>query len=111
RLYADTTLDELVASGQKTNADMRLAAARVQEAEGALREARAAFWPDVTAGYSFTRSRASASGVPPPPAGTIMRPSHQLPASTNVALDFWGRFAPAPEAAQANGAGHPVGQD
>ena len=111
RLYADTTLDELVASGQKTNADMRLAAARVQEAEGALREARAAFWPDVTAGYSFTRSRVSASGVPPPPAGTIMRPSHQLLASTNFELDFWGRFARATEAAQANLLGNRLGQD
>ena len=111
RLYSDATLDELVASGQKTNADMRLAAARVQEAEGALREARAAFWPDVTAGYSFNRSRVSASGVPPPPAGTIMRPSHQLLASTNFELDFWGRFARGSEAARANLLGSQLGQD
>ena len=34
RLYADATLDELVASGQKTNADLRLAAARVQTVIG-----------------------------------------------------------------------------
>ena len=111
RLYSDATLDELVANGQKTNADLRLAAARVQEAEGVLREARAAFFPDVTAGYSFTRSRVSATGVPPPPAGTIMRPSHQLLASTNFELDFWGRFARATEAAQANLLGNRLGQD
>ena len=111
RLYSDATLDDLVASGQKTNADMRLAAARVQEAEGVLREARAAFWPDVTAGYSFTRSRVSASGVPPPPPGTVMRPSHQLLASTNFEMDFWGRFARATEAARANLLGNQLGQD
>jgi multidrug efflux system outer membrane protein len=111
RLYADSTLDELVASGQKTNADMRLAAARVQEAEGVLREARAAFFPDVNAGYSAGRSRVSASGVPPPQPGTIIRPSHQLLVSTSFELDFWGRFARGSEAARANLLGNRLGQD
>jgi multidrug efflux system outer membrane protein len=111
RLYADTTLDELVASGRKTNADMRLAAARVQEAEGVLREARAALFPDVTAGYTASRSRVSATGVPPPPPGTIIRPSHQLLVSTNFEVDFWGRFARASEAARANLLASELGQD
>src|SRR5207248_6593919 len=60
RLYSDATLDDLVASGQKTNADVRLAAARVQEAEGVLREARAASFPDGSAGAPATRRRRSA---------------------------------------------------
>ena len=111
RLYSDATLDDLVASAQKSNADLRLAAARVQEAEGVLREARAAFWPDVTAGYSASRSRVSSVGVPPPQPGTIIRPSHQLLASTNFELDFWGRFARASEAARANLLGNRLGQD
>jgi multidrug efflux system outer membrane protein len=111
RLYSDATLDDLVANAQKTNADLRLAAARVQEAEGVLREARAAFFPDVTAGYSASRSRVSASAVPPPQPGTIMRPGHQLLASTNFELDFWGRFARASEAARANLLGSQLGQD
>jgi multidrug efflux system outer membrane protein len=111
RLYSDATLDDLVASAQKSNADLRLAAARVQEAEGVLREARAAFWPDVTAGYSASRSRVSSSAVPPPQPGTIIRPSHQLLASTNFELDFWGRFARASEAARANLLGNQLGQD
>ena len=102
KLYSDATLDELVANARKANADMRLAAARVQEAEAVLREARAAIFPDVSAGYNFARSRVSAASVPPPPAGSIMRPSHQLFASTSFELDFWGRFARASEAAQAN---------
>jgi multidrug efflux system outer membrane protein len=102
-LYSDATLDDLVASARKSNADMRLAAARVQEAEGVLREARAALYPDVNAGYAFARSRVSTTSVPPPPAGTIMRPSHSLVlASTSFEIDFWGRFARASEAAQAN---------
>ena len=102
-LYSDATLNDLVASARKSNADMRLAAARVQEAEGVLREARAALYPDVAAGYSYSRSRVSTSSVPPPPAGTVMRPSHSLVlASTSFELDFWGKFARASEAARAN---------
>ena len=111
RLYSDATLDDLVASAQKSNADLRLAAARVEEAEGLLREARAAFFPDVTAGYSAGRSRVSSVGVPPPQPGTIIRPSHQLLASTNFELDFWGRFARGSEAARANLLGNQLGQD
>jgi len=103
QLYSDATLNDLVASARKTNADIRLAAARVQEAEAVLREARAALWPDVSAGYTYSRSRVSTSSVPPPPTGTAMRPSHSLVlASTSYELDFWGRYARASEAAQAN---------
>ena len=103
KLYGDAALDELVASARKANADLRLAAARVQEAEGVLREARAALFPDVNSGYNYSRSRVSTTSVPPPPAGTVMRPSHNLVlASTSFELDFWGRFARASEAAQAN---------
>jgi multidrug efflux system outer membrane protein len=111
RLYSDATLDELVASAQKTNADLRLAAARVQEAEGVLREARAALFPDLTAGYSASRSRVSMTQVPPPQPGSILRPSHQLLASTNFEVDFWGRFARGSEAARANLLGSQLGQD
>jgi len=103
KLYSDATLDELVSAARKSNADVRLAEARVREAEAVLREARGALFPDVTSGYSYTRSRVSAASVPPPPAGTVMRPNHTLTlASTSFELDFWGRFVRASEAAQAN---------
>jgi outer membrane protein TolC len=36
-LYADPALDEIVAATRANNADLRFAAARVQEAEGVLR--------------------------------------------------------------------------
>jgi multidrug efflux system outer membrane protein len=110
-LYGDKVLEELVAQAQRRNADLRLAAARVQEAEGALREARAALWPDVMLGYTASRSRVSASGVPAPPPGTIVRPSHQILASTSFEIDFWGRFARATEAAQANLLASRLGRD
>jgi multidrug efflux system outer membrane protein len=102
KLYGDATLDQLVETARKNNSDLRLAAARVQEAEGALREARAALFPDVSAGYSYTRNRVSTVASPPvPPAFPVTRANHQLLASTNYELDFWGRYARGSEAAQA----------
>jgi multidrug efflux system outer membrane protein len=103
KLYSDPALDELVASAREKNADIRLAAARVREAEAVLREAGAAFYPEVTGGYSATRSKVSSRTTPPPAAGTSLeRSQHTLSASTSFELDFWGRFARASEAAQAN---------
>jgi multidrug efflux system outer membrane protein len=102
-LYNDATLNELIASAQKSNTDMRLAAARVQEAEAIFREARGALFPDVTAGYSATRTKVSTRTEPPPAATAgLERSQQQLLASTNFEVDFWGKFARANEAAQAN---------
>ena len=102
-LYNDATLNELIASAQKSNTDMRLAAARVQEAEAIFREARGALFPDVTGGYSATRTKVSTRTEPPPAATAgLERSQQQLLASTNFEVDFWGKFARANEAAQAN---------
>jgi len=103
KLYSDATLDGLIDTAQKANADVRQAAARVQEAEGALREARAAIFPDITGSYNYTRSQVSTVASPPvPPGFPIIRPNHTLTASTNFEVDFWGRFGRATEAARAN---------
>ena len=103
QLYGDATLDELVETARRNNSDLRLAAARVAEAEGALREARAALFPDVSAGYSYTRNRVSTVASPPvPPSFPVTRANHQILASTNYEVDFWGRYARASEAAQAS---------
>ena len=101
-LYGDPTLDQLVAATRKHNVDLRLAAARVREAEAVLREAGAAYYPDVIGGYSATRNRVSSEALPPPPAtAPLTRSNHSLTASTSFELDFWGRFARANEAARA----------
>ena len=102
KLYGDATLDSLVEGARQNNVDVRLAVARVQEAEAVLREARAAFFPDVTGAYSYTRNRVSTAASPPVPASApVQRANHQLLASTSFEIDFWGRFARASEAAQA----------
>jgi multidrug efflux system outer membrane protein len=112
KLYGDATLDGLVAAAQENNADVQLAAARVQEAEAVLREAGAAFFPDVAGSYSYTRNRVSTAAAPPLPANVpAQRTNHQLLASTSFEIDFWGRFARASEAAQANLLGNRFARD
>jgi multidrug efflux system outer membrane protein len=103
KLYGDATLDELIETARKNNADVRLAVARVQEAEGAFREARAAFYPDILGTASYSRNAVSTLAQPPVPPGiATVRPSYQLLASTNYELDLWGRLSRASEAAQAS---------
>ena len=103
KLYRDPFLDELVASARSRNADIRLAAARVQEAEALAREAGAARTPEVMAGASAARSRVSARVIPAPQASVpLERSQYQLSASTSFELDFWGRLSRAAEAARAN---------
>ena len=103
KLYRDPFLDELVASARSRNADIRLAAARVQEAEALAREAGAARYPEVIAGASAARTRVSTRVIPAPQASVpLERSQYQLSASTSFELDFWGRLSRAAEAAQAS---------
>jgi multidrug efflux system outer membrane protein len=103
KLYGDATLEELIAATGKNNVDLRLAAARVREAEALLRETGAAFLPEVTGGYTATRNQVSSRVVPAPQPGVpLQRSQHALTASTSFELDFWGRFARANEAARAS---------
>jgi multidrug efflux system outer membrane protein len=111
-LYADATLDELVAAARAGNADMRLAIARVSEAAGLLRETGAAYYPEVTGSASGTRTRVSNVVIPPPQPGIpVARNQYQISASTSFELDFWGKFARASEAARANLAATQLSRD
>ncbi|TMI14686.1 MAG: TolC family protein, partial [Betaproteobacteria bacterium] len=101
-LYRDAALEELVAATRANNADIRLAAAQVEEAEAVLRQARAALFPEITGGLQRSRTRVSSLTVPPPLGGfPPVRPDTRLFASTNFEIDFWGRLGRASEAARA----------
>ena len=100
-LYRDATLEELVAATRANNADIRLAAAQVEEAEAVLRQARTALFPEITGGLQRSRTRVSSLTVPPPVTGFPVRPDTRLFASTNFEIDFWGRLGRASEAARA----------
>jgi len=101
-LYSDPTLNQLVAAARENNADLRVAAAQVQEAEAIMRQARAALFPEVTGSFTRTRSRIGTLTQPPPiTTAPLERNDARLVASTSFEIDFWGRFGRADEAARA----------
>jgi len=91
-LYHDPMLDQLVHDGLERNADVRFAVARVQEAEAALREARALlFFPEIDANAGASRSRTLQFGT----ANTFT-----LGVSTSFEVDLWGRLRRAERSVQ-----------
>jgi multidrug efflux system outer membrane protein len=112
RLYNDPVLDGLIADGRKNNADLKLAVARVQEAEGALREVRAQFFPELDATANAARQGVSTLANPPVPASfSVVRPNYQALLTTSYEIDFWGRLRRSGEAAQAGLLGTQLARD
>lgn len=100
--FGDPRLDELVAVALSGNADLRLAAARVEEAAGGLQEVAGAQYPQVNATAAASQNQVSLNGYSPVTsfAGRD-RVSFQAGLSTAFELDFWGRLRRASEAARA----------
>ena len=111
-LYSDPTLNQLVAAARENNADLRVAAAQVQEAEAIMRQARAALFPEVTGSFTRTRSRIGTLTQPPPiTTAPLERNDARLVASTSFEIDFWGRFGRADEAARAGLLGSQIARE
>ncbi len=98
----DPVLDALISRALASNRDLRVAAARVDEAAGLLGSTRAQFFPQVGAGLNASRSRASERGATPLPA-SVDPVSRQYSAAFNVSweIDLFGRLRRATEASQA----------
>lgn len=95
-LYGDATLDGLVRSALERNADVRLATARVEEAEALLREAHATlFVPLVQGNAGASRGRNPAND---PPTGNLFTAG----ISTSFEIDLWGRLRRAERATRDN---------
>ena len=102
KLYNDAQLDALVATALERNADIRLAAAQIEEARAVLREAGSALLPEIDVGGTSSRARSSQSTTLPAPAGVpVVRTDHRFAFSTTFELDFWGKFRSATDAARA----------
>jgi multidrug efflux system outer membrane protein len=100
KAFNEPGLDALVQQTLAANIDLRLAAARVDEAAATLGLARSAQWPTVDLGGSVTRSRSSTlTGNPVSPAGPEAT-SHRVALNTSFEIDLWGRLRNATQAAQ-----------
>jgi multidrug efflux system outer membrane protein len=111
-LYGDTTLNELVAAAQQNSADIRLAAAQLEEARAILRETDAANFPQIDGNAATTESRVSSvTAVPVPSTVPLVRANKRVAASTSFELDFWGKLRRASEAARAQALSSRYGRD
>ncbi len=105
-LYQDPMLAQLVDSGLVRNTDVRLAAARIEEAAAVVREAQATLLPLIEGGANAVRARAQVGAVAP-----SARNSFRLDASTAFELDFWGRLRRLRESAGAEFLASRYGRD
>lgn len=108
--FNDPDLSALIEAARVRNADIRIAAAQVEEAEAALREVDAGFYPQVDLSFANQQSRVSALTALPNPIPRV-RLDRRLAASTSFELDFWGRLRRGVEAARAQALATRFGRD
>ena len=98
----DPVLDALVAEALASNRDLKIAAARVDEAAGLLGTTRAQLFPQLGASLGGSRAQSSERGITPLPAA-VNPINNQYSAALNVSweIDLFGRLRRATEASQA----------
>ena len=100
-LFGDATLDRLIDQALQNNADLRLAIARVEQADAVAREAGASFFPEITGNAGGSNTQASTKTAVYSSAMPRIRNSRSASLSTAYELDVWGRVRRANEAAKA----------
>lgn len=100
-LYQDPQLNALVEKTLKNNSDIKIAVARIEEADAQMREVGAAILPTVSLGGNGTRNQVTETGIFPV-FGPNPRNSYNLSLSSSVEIDFWGKLRRTKEAARAN---------
>jgi NodT family efflux transporter outer membrane factor (OMF) lipoprotein len=110
-LFGDPALNALEAQVSVANQTLATAEATYRQASALVREARAAYFPTVTLGIGYTRSRpsatvgtASGTGAAAGARATSVGASNffQLPIDIAWAPDFWGKIRRAVESSQAS---------
>lgn len=100
-LFADPQLDALIAKALAANTDIAQAVARVEQAEGVLKETSGATLPSLSLGSSIGRSRSSALAPGNPTGRSVTADNFALNLSTSFEIDFWGKVVRATESARA----------
>jgi len=97
-VFQDEQLQELIQTALQQNYDVRIAAARILQAQALLGVTRADQLPTMDAGAAAASQRNPSSG-PFPKFDTSL---NQADLALSWELDFWGKFRRATEAARAN---------
>ena len=99
--FEDPALHALLAEAIRQNYDVRIAAARVQEARANLRVARADLYPSLDYGVSAGRARLPLGGLSAPGKDHITDDSFSASMTMSWEIDIWGRVRRSNEAARA----------
>ena len=111
QLFGDPALDALEEQVSLGNQDLQVAEATYRQARALVRQARADYFPTVTAGVGYTRSRqsdtlGSPSGSSSSSKGKTISnqpvSTFQLPIEVAWTPDFWGRVRRAVESGRAS---------
>jgi outer membrane protein, multidrug efflux system len=112
KLYQDPVLDDLIAQASINNADIKIAVARIEEADGYLREVGAALLPEVNLQSNLTRTKVTELGAFPLFNGLpAYRTNNNISLGTVFELDFWGKLRRAKESARAQALGTHYAKD
>jgi multidrug efflux system outer membrane protein len=101
RIYQDSSLEATVDEALAGNADLLVAAARVDEARALLGEAKSFFWPRVDAQASATRQRNSERTAFSPPGAPVEFSTQRAALQVSYELDLFGRLRSDAAAARA----------
>jgi multidrug efflux system outer membrane protein len=99
--YADPALNALITEALANNSDIKLAAARIEEARAGVGLSDADRYPGVNAQASAGRNQVSERGVNPVP-GSRINSNYKASFQAAYELDLWGRYRAASEAARAD---------
>ena len=96
-LFKDTVLQRLIRTGLKNNYDIRIAYARIDEAQAAVKQARGQQWPQISAQVGGGWQQQTL------PSGSPVEYS-SLAATGQISweIDLWGKLRRSKEAARAN---------
>ncbi|EUJ09641.1 efflux transporter, outer membrane factor lipoprotein, NodT family [Methylophilaceae bacterium 11] len=100
-LYQDAQLNALIEKAQQNNTNVQLAVARIEEADGYMREVGAALLPSVDLKSTGVRNRVTEAGIFPV-FGQNPRSTYTLALNSSIELDFWGKVRRAKESARAS---------
>jgi outer membrane protein, multidrug efflux system len=104
--FNDPVLNDLIQIAIQENKDVRIAAARVEQFLGLYGTTRAALYPQVGAGASASRERASQVTGPTPLQNfgnaSPTFSNYEMYLNANWEIDLWGKLRRATEAARAN---------
>src|SRR5687768_13368731 len=101
RIYQDAELEKVVDEALKGNADLLIAAARVDEARALLGEANSFFWPSLDAQAAVSRQQISTRTTTSFPGIPREYSNHRATLNLSYELDLFGRLRAGSEAARA----------